>query len=39
MWSDILSLALAIIGLIARLMVVVMKVVAWRTGQITVTIP
>ena len=39
MWSDILSLALAIIGLIAILMLVVMKVVAWRTGQITVTIP
>ena len=39
MWSDILTLGLAIIGLIAILMLVVMKVVAWRTGQITVTIP
>ena len=39
MWSDLLTFALAIIGLIAILMLVVMKVVAWRTGQITVTIP
>ena len=39
MWSDIITLSLAITGLIALLMLVVMKVVAWRTGQITVTIP
>lgn len=39
MWSDILTLGLAIIGLITLLLIVVMKVLAWRTDEITITIP
>ena len=39
MWSDILILGFAIMGLVSFLMFVVMKFLAWRTDEITITIP
>ena len=39
MWSEILTLGLAILGLVAILMFTVMKLLAWRTEEITITLP
>lgn len=39
MWSDIITLGLAVLGIIFLLMLCVLRVMAWRTEDVTVTIP
>ena len=39
MWSDIITLALSILGIIFLLMLFILKIMVWRTEDITITIP
>lgn len=39
MWSDIITLALAILGIIFILFTIIAKLTAWRMEDFTVTIP
>ena len=39
MWSDIISLVFAILGIVFVLMVCVLRIMVWRTEDITITIP
>ena len=39
MWSDIIALGLAVLGILFLLMLCVIRVMVWRTDDITVTLP